>query len=54
MAERVAGLAYQVLRGTGTAVDVIVLTQSDFQRKLQVPASLAAIAEREGGIVHAA
>ena len=47
-------LAYQVLRGTGTAADVVVTTRGAFDRRLRVPASLPAIVEREGEILYAA
>lgn len=47
-------LAYQVLRGTGTAADVIVWTASSFQSRLHLAASLPATVEREGRLLHAA
>jgi uncharacterized protein len=47
-------LAYEVLRGTGTAVDVVVLTGSAFQSRLPVAASLPATVIREGILFYAA
>jgi predicted nucleotidyltransferase len=47
-------LAYQVLRGTGTAADIVVTTRSVFERRRRVPASLPATVEREGAILYAA
>lgn len=47
-------LAYQVLRGTGVAVDVLVWTSSRFGRRARVIASLPATVLREGRLVHAA
>jgi predicted nucleotidyltransferase len=50
---RQSRLAYQVLRGTGIAADVLVTTRSAFERRLSVPASLPATIEREGAILMA-
>ena len=44
-------LAYQVLRGTGIAADVIVWTRSAFEQRLRVPSSLPATVAREGRIL---
>jgi predicted nucleotidyltransferase len=46
-------LAYQVLRGTATAVDVIVSTRSRFDSRARVKASLPAAVLREGKLLHA-
>ncbi len=43
-----ARLAYQVLRGTGVAADIVVWTRRAFNEKLRVPASLPATVVREG------
>jgi uncharacterized protein len=47
-------LAYEVLRGTGTAVDVMVCTRSAFQSRLPLAASLPATVVREGLLLYAA
>ena len=47
-------LAYEVLRGTGVAVDVIVCARDYFERRRQVRTSLSAIVEREGKLLHVA
>lgn len=47
-------LAYEVLRGTGVAVDVIVWARGYFERRRRVRASLPAIVEREGKLLHVA
>ncbi|MGH7858509.1 MAG: nucleotidyltransferase domain-containing protein [Candidatus Binatia bacterium] len=47
-------LAYEVLRGTGVAADVIVWTKSNFNERLRVPASLPSTVEREGKELYAA
>jgi predicted nucleotidyltransferase len=47
-------LAYQALRGTGIAADVIVWTRSSFERRTRVVASLPATVMREGRLVHTA
>src|SRR5437867_2808353 len=41
-------LAYQALRGTGVAADVIVWTPGYFERRKEAPTSLPAIVQREG------
>ncbi len=52
--ERLRGrLAYQVLRGTGTAADVLVWRKSNFERRTRVVASLPATVVREGRLVYA-
>jgi predicted nucleotidyltransferase len=45
-------LAYEVLRGTGTAADVLVWLRSHFERRLHVVASLPATVSREGRLVY--
>jgi predicted nucleotidyltransferase len=52
--KRRSRLAYEVLRGTGVAVDVIVWARDYFERRRQVRASLSAIVEREGKLLHVA
>ena len=47
-------LAYEVLRGTGTAADVLVWTRNDFESRLHLLASLPATVMREGRLLHAA
>ena len=47
-------LAYEVLRGTGTAADVLVCTRSYFEARLHLRASLPATVVREGLLLHAA
>jgi len=51
---RSSRLAYQTLRGTGVAVDVLVCTQRYFEQRLHLRASLPATVVREGVLVHAA
>jgi uncharacterized protein len=46
-------LAYRVLRGTGTAADVVVWAKGDFEERLRVPASLPSTVEREGKQLYA-
>jgi len=45
-------LAYEVLRGTGTAVDVVVCTLSWFEERFHLDASLPATVVREGELLH--
>lgn len=45
-------LAYQVLRGTGTAVDVLVWPRQLFVERLHLPASLPATILREGKLLY--
>jgi uncharacterized protein len=47
-------LAYQALRGTGIAADVLVSTRGSFERRAHVVASLPATILREGKLLHAA
>ncbi len=46
-------LAYQALRGTRTAADVLVWTREAFDSRLHLPASLPAIVVREGKLLYA-
>ena len=47
-------LAYQALRGTGTAADVVVCTRSYFEPRRSLKASLPGTVLREGRILHEA
>jgi predicted nucleotidyltransferase len=47
-------LAYQSLRGTRAAVDVLVLTREAFDSRLHLTASLPATIAREGKLLYAA
>jgi len=47
-------LAYEALRGTGRAADVLVCTRSSFDSRLHVRASLPATIVSEGRLLHAA
>ncbi len=47
-------LAYEVLRGTGVAADVLVFSRDYFERRRHVVASLPATVERDGKLVHVA
>ena len=47
-------LAYQALRGTGTAADVVVCTRSYFEPRRTLKASLPGTVLREGRILHEA
>lgn len=47
-------LAYVALRGTGTAVDVLVCTRRYFEERLHLKASLPATIAREGKLLYAA
>jgi len=49
-----SSLAYEVLRGTGTAADVLVWTRGAFESRLHLAASLPATVMREGRLLHAA
>ena len=44
--------AYEVLRGTGTAADVLVWTRRSFEDRLHVVCSLPATVEREGRLLY--
>jgi predicted nucleotidyltransferase len=46
-------LAYQALRGTGIAVDVLVWTRRTFEERLHLKASLPSTIVREGKLVYA-
>ncbi len=47
-------LAYEVLRGTGIAADVLVCTRSHFEDRRSLKASLPGTVLREGRLLHAA
>jgi predicted nucleotidyltransferase len=47
-------LAYQALRGTGTAADVLVCSRSYFESRSHASASLPATILREGRLLYAA
>lgn len=46
-------LAYEALRGTGIAADVVVWQRSRFERRSRVVCSLPATVLREGRLIHA-
>lgn len=46
--------AYEALRGTGTAADVIVFTRQRFESRLHLAASLPATVLREGKLLYVA
>ena len=48
-----ARLAYEVLRGTGVAADVLVCTRTWFDRRRDLRASLPGTVLREGRLLHA-
>ncbi len=52
--KRSSRLAYEALRGTGTAVDVLVCTSSYFEDRRSLKASLPGTVLREGRLLHAA
>lgn len=52
-ARRRSRLAYEALRGTGMAADVVVWTLGYFEDRREVPASLSATVAREGNLLHA-
>ncbi|MBI4644341.1 MAG: nucleotidyltransferase domain-containing protein [Deltaproteobacteria bacterium] len=52
--KRRSRLAYQALRGTRAAADVLVWTREAFDSRLHLPASLPATIIREGKLVYAA
>ena len=54
LARRRSRLAYEVLRGTGTAADVLVCTRNYFESRLHLKASLPTTIIREGKLLHAA
>jgi predicted nucleotidyltransferase len=47
-------LAYQALRGTRAAADILVWTRQAFDSRLHLPASLPATIVREGKLLYAA
>lgn len=47
-------LGYRALRGTGTAVDLLVWTRRDFESQLHLKASLPSTVLREGKLVYGA
>ena len=47
-------LAYEVMRGTGVAADVVVCTRSYFEARRHLKASLPGTILREGRLLHAA
>lgn len=47
-------LAYEALRGTGTAADVLVVTHTYFEARRHLQASLPGTVLREGRLLHAA
>ncbi len=51
---RQSRLAYQVLRGTRTAADILVWTREAFDSRLHLAASLPATIIREGKLLYAA
>jgi uncharacterized protein len=50
--KRRSRLAYQAMRGTGTAADVLVWLKSSFERRAHVVASLPATVLREGRLLY--
>ena len=52
--QRRSRLAYEVLRGTGTAVDVLVWPRESFEMRLHLQASLPSTIQREGKLLYAA
>ena len=52
--KRSSRLGYEVLRGTGTAADVLVCTRRYFDERLHIRPSLPATIVREGKILYAA
>jgi len=48
---RQSRLAYEALRGTAAAADVVVVTHSYFERRRDLPASLPATVLREGRLL---
>ncbi len=53
MVDPVNRLAYQVLRGTGVAVDVLVWTKGTFEERLHLKASFPSTVVREGKLIYA-
>jgi hypothetical protein len=52
--KRRSRLAYEALRGTGTAAGVLVCTRSYFEDRRSLKASLPGTVLREGRLLHAA
>ena len=52
--KRRSRLAYEALRGTGTAADVLVCTRSYFEGRRSLKASLPGTVLRDGRLLHAA
>jgi predicted nucleotidyltransferase len=52
--KRRSRLAYQALRGTRAAADILVWTRKAFDSRLHLPASLPATIAREGKLLYAA
>ncbi|RJR43009.1 MAG: nucleotidyltransferase domain-containing protein [Deltaproteobacteria bacterium] len=52
--KRRSRLAYQALRGTRAAADILVWTKEAFDSRLHLPASLPATIAREGKLLYAA
>ena len=52
--QRKSRVAYEALRGTGIAADVLVCTQTYFDDRLDLRASLPATIVREGVLLHVA
>lgn len=53
-ARRRSRVAYEALRGTGVAADVLVCTESYFDRRAHLAASLPGTILREGRLLYAA
>jgi predicted nucleotidyltransferase len=51
--QRRSRLAYEILWGTNAAADVVVWTESQFESRRHVAASLPATVLREGKLLHA-
>lgn len=51
---RRARQAYEILRGIGTAVDVLVWTRDAFDKRLHLKASFPSTIVREGNLLYAA
>lgn len=47
-------LAYEALRGTGTAADVLVWSRESFEKRLHLRASLPSTIQREGKLLYGA
>ena len=52
--KRQSRLAYQVLRGTRVAVDVLIWARQSFESRLHIKSSLPATVIREGVLLYAA